>query len=118
MKAPGVRRPIPPISSEGSLGSTDGSEQPAPDSPYQRIATDLRAAIACGALTTGDPLPTIDTLRERYKVAAGTANCAVAVLKAEGLVAASRGKRAVVADPSHLEDQGSSGPRRLGRPGP
>jgi integrase len=102
MRAPGVRMPIPPISSDGGPGSTRRSELPAPDSPYQRIAADLRAAIACGALTTGDPLPTIDTLRERYKVAAGTANRAVALLKAEGLVAASRGKRAVVAAPSRL----------------
>ncbi|TWF76643.1 phage integrase family protein [Pseudonocardia hierapolitana] len=97
----GAGRPhaIPPISSDGGPGSTRRPELLARDSPSQRIAADLRAAIACGALTAGDPLPTIDTLRERYKVAAGTANRAVALLKAEGLVAASRGKRAVVAAP-------------------
>jgi DNA-binding GntR family transcriptional regulator len=110
MRAPGVRMPLPPISSDSGPGSTRRPELPAPDSPYQRIAADLRAAIACGALTTGDPLPTIDTLRERYNVAAGTANRAVALLKAEGLVTASRGKRSIVAAPSHVWNQRPSAP--------
>lgn len=36
------------------------------DHPYQRIAADLRAAIRCGALDEGDPLPTAKQLATRY----------------------------------------------------
>ncbi|MDQ3825550.1 MAG: GntR family transcriptional regulator, partial [Actinomycetota bacterium] len=44
----------------------------------------------------GDQLPTVDQLKDRYQMSAGTANRAIAELKAEGLVSASRGRRAVV----------------------
>lgn len=64
--------------------------------PYQRIATALRGAISCGALRSGDQLPTVGQLRDRYQVSPGTASRAIAELKAEGLVSASRGRRAVV----------------------
>ncbi|CAL9611565.1 Tyrosine recombinase XerC [Actinosynnema sp. ALI-1.44] len=67
--------------------------------PYRQIAADLRGAIACGVLRPGDLLPTVTDIRTRYGVSAGTANRAVAELKAAGLVSASRGKRAVVLDP-------------------
>ncbi|CAA9406121.1 MAG: hypothetical protein AVDCRST_MAG66-1739 [uncultured Pseudonocardia sp.] len=96
MKAPGVRMPAPPLSSAPTATSTPDTTAD-DSSPYQRIASDLRAAITCGALATGDALPTVETLRSRYGVSAGTANRAVAVLKAEGIVTASRGRRAVVA---------------------
>jgi len=66
-------------------------------SPYQRIAADLRAAIACGALRPGDHLPTVETLSARYGVATGTAHRAVAELHQRGLVTVSRGRRATVA---------------------
>ena len=66
-------------------------------SPYQRIAADLRAAIACGALRPGDHLPTVETLAARYGVATGTAHRAVAEIHQNGLVAVSRGRRATVA---------------------
>lgn len=65
-------------------------------SPYQRIAADLRAAIACGALRPGDHLPTVEELAQRYGVAAGTAHRAVAELHRGGLVTVSRGRRASV----------------------
>ena len=64
--------------------------------PYQRIATDLRRAISCGALRPADQLPTVGQLRDRYQVSPGTASRAIAELEAEGLVSASRGRRAVV----------------------
>jgi integrase len=76
-----------------------------PDSPYQRIAADLRAAIRCGALGVGEPLPTVKELSNRYGVSGGTAHRAVAVLTDAGLVVVARGRRAVVADVGH-----SSGP--------
>ena len=68
-------------------------EQP----PYLAIAADLRAAIRCGALPAGDPIPTIKTLAERYQVSEGTAHRAVAVLSTAGDVSVSRGRRARVA---------------------
>jgi integrase len=93
----GVRMPTPPISlSEISARATTAATEP--ESPYQQIAADLKAAITCGALTPGDALPTVETLKERYSVSAGTANRAIAVLKLAGLVTASRGKRATVRD--------------------
>jgi integrase len=66
------------------------------DSPYQRIAADIRAAIRCGALSPGDPLPTVKTLAARYEVAVGTAHRAVSELVQAGEAEASRGKRATV----------------------
>lgn len=95
-----VRMPAPPpieldaacTSVESEIGS------PEPTSPYLRIAADLRGAISCGALRPGDTLPTIVQLQDRYKVSAGTANRAIAELKAARLVTASRGRRAVVSE--------------------
>ena len=67
-----------------------------PSSPYLRVVADLRAAIACGALRPGDPLPPVTELATRYAVAPSTAHRAIARLAASGAVSASRGKRAVV----------------------
>lgn len=86
-------------------GLADSSELTPPakpvddSSPYRRIAADLRGAIACGALSPGEQLPTFAVLAERYGVSFGTAQRAVGVLKEDGLVTVSRGHRAVVADP-------------------
>jgi integrase len=68
-----------------------------PQSPYERIASDLRGAIQCGALRKGDPLPTMKEISARYDVATSTAQRAVAVLNDEGLVEVGRGRRAAVA---------------------
>jgi hypothetical protein len=84
----------------------DGALLPAPRSsrednaPYQRVAADLRAAVACGALGPGDALPTVKTLAERYGVAVGTAHRAIAELTKAGLAVASRGTRARVVSPA------------------
>jgi len=73
-------------------------EPPAEDAaPYQRIADDLRASIACGALEPGDHLPTGKELAQRYGVSAATAHRAVALLTSAGIATASRGRRATVA---------------------
>ena len=66
-------------------------------SPYQRIAADLRAAIRCGALRPGDPLPTNKDLATRYGVSVATAHRGVELLTSAGEVTASRGRRATVA---------------------
>jgi integrase/DNA-binding transcriptional regulator YhcF (GntR family) len=93
-----LRMPAPPTSLDvlGSPSAKHADTEPA--NPYQRIATDLRGAISCGALGPGDQLPTVEQLKDRYQVSAGTANRAIAELKAEGLVIASRGRRAIVSD--------------------
>ncbi|MDX3662903.1 tyrosine-type recombinase/integrase [Streptomyces sp. ID05-26A] len=90
------RMPTVPVTIDVD-GSATTTVEPEIRGPYQQIAADLRGAIVCGALKPGDNLPTVVELCQRYNVAAGTANRAVAELKAAGLVTASRGKRAVVA---------------------
>jgi hypothetical protein len=70
------------------------SENPA--GPYVHIADDLRGAIRVGLLKPGDQLPTIKDLCGSYEVGSATAHRAVQLLKDEGLVEASRGRRAVV----------------------
>jgi hypothetical protein len=78
-------------------------ELPAPTSandedsaPYRRIAADLCGAIRIGALRSGDLLPTVVELGERYDVSPATAHRALALLADGGEVAVSRGRRAVV----------------------
>lgn len=85
-------------------GDPRSTLSPDPNSPYQRIAADLRGAILCGALKIGHRLPVVAELANRYGVAASTAHRAIAELKSEGLVMASRGKPAVVSDPSKVAD--------------
>jgi integrase len=88
---------IPPdVDEDGAL--VPAPRQPADyDPPYRRIATDLIAAIVCGALKPGSALPPVVELAERYGVAPSTAHRAIAELTSAGLVVASRGSRAKVA---------------------
>ena len=67
------------------------------DSPYSKIANDLRGAIESGVLHPGDALPTVKELAGRYGVAASTAHRALSALVEEQLCNASRGKRVTVA---------------------
>jgi DNA-binding GntR family transcriptional regulator len=89
--------PAHPIAID-TQGAATSTLEPEINSPYQKIAADLRGAIVCGALRADDRLPTVVELIERYDVPAGTANRAVAELKSAGLIKASRGKRATVAE--------------------
>jgi DNA-binding GntR family transcriptional regulator len=68
-----------------------------PSAPYQHIAADLRGAITTGILPAGASLPTVQDLAARYDVSYGTAQRAIAVLRAAGLVTVRRGSRAAVA---------------------
>jgi DNA-binding transcriptional regulator YhcF (GntR family) len=86
-------------------GTATTTLEPEGSNPYQKIAADLRGAIAFGALRIGDPLPTIKEIAARYDVAISTAHRAIAELKTERLVSASRGRRAVVADPTKFTDK-------------
>jgi hypothetical protein len=83
-----VVAPAPTVSSKAPTESTD---------PWRQIAADLRGAVLCGALKSGDQLPSVSQLAKRYKVAASTAHRAVAELAVSGLVTVGRGKRAIVA---------------------
>jgi integrase len=96
-----ARMPEPPLDLD-KLTKTSRTPDPESDqaAPYQRIAADLRAAITCGALRTGDPLPTVKELAHRYKVSVGTAHRAVALLTSDGTATASRGHRATVTKPA------------------
>jgi integrase len=65
-------------------------------SPYEDIAEGLREQMRTGALKVGDELPTVAQVAVANTVAVGTAHRALAVLKTEGLVSVTRGRRAVV----------------------
>lgn len=93
------RMPKAPINID-TEGYAQSILEPIAESPYQKIAADLRGAIVCGALKVGDRLPAVVELASRYGVVASTAHRAIKELQKEGLVTSSRGKRAVVADPA------------------
>ncbi|MBN9102355.1 MAG: tyrosine-type recombinase/integrase [Pseudonocardia sp.] len=96
-----VRMPAPPIGLGKGPSSLSEAYPPRDSaSPYEQIAADLRGAITCGALRVGELLPTVEQLKDRYQVSSGTASRAIAVLKDAGLVTASRGRRASVAEQS------------------
>jgi integrase len=69
---------------------------PAPRGPYEVIAAQLREQISAGELRPGDQLPPIVELAATHTVSVGTAHRAVDLLKREGLIEASRGRRATV----------------------
>lgn len=89
------RLPAPPVHIDDH-GTTVVATPVEDDSPYRRIAADLKAAIKCGALKAGDPIPTLVDLTKRYEVAESTAHRAITVLAEAGLISVRRGKRAVV----------------------
>lgn len=64
-----------------------------------RIADDIRMQIERGDLTPGDSLPTLAEFCERWKCSMNSARGAVALLKAQGLITAGRGKAPVVRIP-------------------
>jgi hypothetical protein len=67
-----------------------------PVSAYERIAADLHARVREGEYVPGSPLPTIAELARQHHVALGTAQRAVTVLRKEGVIEVSRGRRAIV----------------------
>lgn len=92
-----IGRPDATTDAGGVLRVPQGVVEINAASPHQRIAADLRAAIACGALKPGDAVATLDELAARYEVAIGTAQRAVSLLGSEGLVRIVRGRRTIVA---------------------
>ncbi|MFJ6569771.1 GntR family transcriptional regulator [Streptomyces sp. NPDC091292] len=63
---------------------------------YRRVAADLGREIGDGRYGSGGRLPAEGELAERYGVSRGTVRQAMAVLRAEGLIASRRGTRRVV----------------------
>ncbi len=53
---------------------------------YLQLASILREMITSGEIAPRTPIPSVKGLAQRYEVAAGTAEKAVGVLRAEGLV--------------------------------
>jgi len=59
---------------------------------YEQLADILRAMIASGEIAADRPIPSVKTMMQTYGVAQGTAERAVKILKAEGLVKTVMGK--------------------------
>ncbi|MEV6797423.1 winged helix-turn-helix domain-containing protein [Micromonospora rifamycinica] len=60
--------------------------------PYQQLADTLRGGIQRGEFPPGSQLPSITDLAEQYRVAKGTVQAALRVLRESGLVVARHGK--------------------------
>ena len=63
---------------------------------YQKVAEDIRAAIAAGSYPASTKLPSESELARRYGVSRGTIRQAFAALRADGVIASRRGARRVV----------------------
>lgn len=63
---------------------------------YQKIAAEIRDRIRNGDLQPGDHIPSLPAIREQYRVSYVTAQSAVALLKAWGLVEGRQGLGTVV----------------------
>lgn len=83
-----------------------------PQSPYEKIAAELRLRILSGVLADGDLAPTEKQLAAEHQVALGTAHRAMELLKTWGFITSSRGRRAIIVGP--LEPLAAPG---TGRPG-
>lgn len=66
---------------------------------HLRIADDIRMQIERGDLAPGDPLPTLAQLCDRWSCSMNSARGAVALLKAQGLINAGRGRAPIVRVP-------------------
>lgn len=67
-----------------------------PRAPYEVLAGILREQITSGVLAPNAPLPAIAELAAAHTVSVGTAQRAVGLLKAEGLVQTGSGRRTIV----------------------
>ncbi|WP_306317262.1 MULTISPECIES: GntR family transcriptional regulator [unclassified Streptomyces] len=64
--------------------------------PFRRIANELRDQILRGELAPGAQIPSQDELEQRFGASRATVRKAVAVLRSEGHVTSSQGKKSVV----------------------
>lgn len=78
-----------------------------------QVADALRNEIASKALAPGDKLPSIRSLAERFGVAPMTAQSAIDVLRAEGLIYSSPGRGTFVSADAKSSDANSPSPEYL-----
>jgi GntR family transcriptional regulator len=83
-------------------------DQPDARPAYQRVADDLRSAIAGGTYGPGDQLPTLADLTARYSIAVMTARDAIRQLTNEGIVVSRQGKGAYVVKQPAVSDAAST----------
>jgi integrase len=70
-----------------------------PQSPYERIAAQLRHDILTGVLAESEQVPPIKEIAAQHGVSAATVHCAMELLKAWGLISSGRGRRTIVVRP-------------------
>ena len=73
---------------------------------YQKVAEDIKAAIAAGTYPANTKLPSESELAERYSVSRGTIRQAFAALRADGVIASRRGARRIVVGGPRLQSFG------------
>jgi GntR family transcriptional regulator len=73
---------------------------------YQKLADDIRQAIAAGTYPPNTRLPSESELAERYGVSRGTVRQAFAALRADGVIASRRGARRVVIGGTRVQSFG------------
>jgi GntR family transcriptional regulator len=83
-------------SSRGPLRLPSMAAERAAHALYQKVAEDIKAAIASGEYPAAAKLPSENELAQRYGVSRGTIRQAFAALRADGVIASRRGARRVV----------------------
>jgi GntR family transcriptional regulator len=73
---------------------------------YQKVAEDIKAAIAAGEYQATAKLPSESELAQRYGVSRGTIRQAFAALRADGVIASRRGARRVVVGGPRIQSFG------------
>jgi len=76
-----------------------------PRPAYQRVADELRKAIADGTYQPGDQLPTLGEITRRHGIAVMTARDALRQLAAEGLIVSRQGKGSYVLRKPDTDEQ-------------
>jgi DNA-binding GntR family transcriptional regulator len=84
-----------------------------PRPPRVQMADALRAEIQDGRLAAGKRLPSIRDFAARFDVSPNTAQAAVDILKAEGLLVSHGNRGMFVADPAESADQSAGSPEFL-----
>jgi GntR family transcriptional regulator len=79
------------------MAPEDSIDEVSPIPRYRQVAALIRARIESGELQPGQPIPSQNTLMQRYGVARMTAHKALGVLVDEGLVVVVPGVGALVA---------------------
>lgn len=85
-----------------------------PRQPYVQIADGLREAMRTGEYAPGEKLPTTRELMDEYGVASTTAQRALSVLRAEGLVYSIQGRGTFVRSDVDVSTIGDSSPADVG----